>query len=221
MTIQRLLLCGLAGMMMNTTANAQCSRVRPIYTPPIYSPPSYGHHNPHHARDLFHNPYRTAALPELAPAPEHIQFGGFGHVDQLAARLEVLMNELCLDLYYNYSHNPGFQATYAEAYSLYNTAKFIHAAEHNYDRTSIQQSLGGVDALFHHVQDDVRGWTRNPRRQIGTLGIITKINLAEETLHHLMDDVGVSSLPGREEPPAPIGGAPTALNVPPAPQFLN
>lgn len=217
MTIQRTLLCSLAGLILSTTANAQCSRVRPIYMPP-----AYGHlPHPHQARDLYHHTYRTVGLPELAPSPENIAFGGFSHVDELAARLEVLMNELCLDLYYNYSHNPGFRETYAEAYSLYSTAKFIHAAEHNYDRTSIQRSLGGVDALFHHVQDDVRGWTRIPRRQIGTLGIITKISLAEETLHHLMDDIGVQSLPGQEEPPAPAFGEPSNLPVPPAPQQLR
>lgn len=217
MTIQQTLLCSLAGLLISSTADAQCSRVRPIYPPP-----TYGHlPHPHQARDVFHRTFRTAGLPELAPNPQSIVFGGCSHVDQLAARLEILMNELCLDLYYNYSHNPGFHDTYAEAYSLYSTAKFIHASEHNFDRTSVQRSLAGVDALFHHVQDDVRGWTRFPRRQIGTLGIITKISLAEETLHHLMEDVGVQSLPGREEPPVPGFGQPGILNVPPAPDVLR
>lgn len=217
MTIQRTLLCSLAGLILSTTANAQCSRVRPIYTPP-----SYGHlPHPHQAREVFRPSYRTVGLPEFAPNPESITFGGCSHVVQLAARLEVLMNELCLDLYYNYNHNPGFQATYAEAYSLYSTAKFIHASEHNFDRTSVQRSLAGVDALFHHVQNDVQGWTRIPRRQVGTLGIIAKINLAEQTLHQLMQDVGVHTLPIHEEPPVPDFGGPAILSVPPAPAEIR
>lgn len=213
MTIQRTLLCSVAGLILSTTANAQCSRVRPIYTPP-----TYGHlPQPRQAREVFRPSYRTAGLREQAPTPLSITFGGCSHVDQLAARLEVLMNELCLDLYYNYNHNPGFQATYAEAYSLYSTAKFIHASEQNFDRTSVQRSLAGVDALFHHIHDDVRGWMRIPRRQIGTLDIATKINLAEETLHQLMQDVGVHPLPIHEEPPVPEFGQPGILSVPPVP----
>ncbi len=233
MTIQRLLLCGLSGLLLPIsaadTATAQCSRVRPIH---ITSP--YGQRPlPYRTAWEPHHVQRPVSYPVAPPSPAGIEYGGFSHVDELAARLEVLMNELCLDLYYNYSHNPGFRETYAEAYSLYNTAKFIHAAEHQYDRTSVQRSLAGVDALFHHVQDDVRGWTRIPRRQIGTLGIVTKIQMAEETLHHLMDDVGVQSLPAPEEPPIPGGfpgapagggfpagdGFPAALSVPSPPQL--
>ncbi|MEZ6064045.1 MAG: hypothetical protein R3C19_27175 [Planctomycetaceae bacterium] len=216
MTIQRTLLCSLAGILITASANAQCRRTRPVIIEPV-RPIHHGHHGI--------DPHRTVLLPapvlEVPPAPSEIHFGACEHVDQLAAELEVLMNELCLDLYYNYSHNPGFQETYTEAYSLYQTARLIHAAEHNFDRATVQRQLTGVDALFHHVQDDVHGWTRIPRRQIGTLGIIAKINLAEEALHHLMDDVGVSALPIREEPPAPSLLEQTALSVAPAPQFLR
>lgn len=160
---------------------------------------------------------------ETAPTPQEISFGGFGHVDDLAMRLETLMNELCLDLYYNYSHNPGFQETYSEAYALLENARFIHAAEHNADRDVIRQKLGGADALFHHIQDDVRGWSRVHHRQIGTLGILTKMEMSESVLHHLMNDVGVSPV-APEQAPVPVGGPevappPTALSpsaLPPA-----
>ena len=36
-----------------------------------------------------------------------------------------------------------------------------------------------------------------------------------------MDDIGVQSLPGQEEPPAPAFGEPSNLPVPPAPQQLR
>ncbi len=68
---------------------------------------------------------------------------------------------------------------------------------------SVQAQLEGADALFHHIEDDVRGWSRIPRRQIGTLGIQTKLSITEDTLHHLMKDVGVTATTGLEEPPAP------------------
>jgi len=216
MTIQRTLLYSLAGLLISSSANAQCRRTRPVIIDPVRSI-----HHGHYEADLYRTVLRPAPVLEVPPSPSEIHFGACEHVDELAAELEVLMNELCLDLYYNYSHNPGFQETYAEAYSLYQTARFIHAAEHNFDRVTVQRQLGGADALFHHVQDDVRGWTRIPRRQIGALGIIAKINFAEEALHHLMDDVGVSALPIREEPPVPALLEQAALSVPPAPQFLR
>lgn len=167
------------------------------------------HHGTYSVRNGVHLYYpQTAAVGavELAPVPEQLVFGGFGHVDDLALRMETLLNDLCLDLYYNYSHNPGFGETYTEAYSLLQTAKYIHDAEHNRDRDAIRSRLGGADALFHHIQDDLRGWTRIHRRQIGTLGILTKMEMTEATLHHMMNDVGVNPVSEPEQAPRPLGG---------------
>ncbi|MEZ6124913.1 MAG: hypothetical protein R3C49_17330 [Planctomycetaceae bacterium] len=212
MTIQRPTLCALALLVLTLTgagtANAQCSRTRTLYSS------GYGGYHHHHAQYPVHVPVtvhhpvytQTAMLPSI---PSSTTFGSYGHVDELAFRLEILLNELCLDLYYNYSHNPGFAETYAETFGLYQIAKSIHAAEHNYDRNAVRQQLAGADSLFHHIQGDVSGWSRNSHVQIGTLGIITKMSMAEETLHHLMEDVGVSVAASLQQPPVP--------NVPPAP----
>jgi hypothetical protein len=153
--------------------------------------------------------------------PQEITFGGFSHVDDLAIRLEDLANQLCLDLYYNYSHNFEFRVTYAEAYQVLEVARFIHNAEHHQDRAAIQKRLQGLDDLFHHVQDDVCGWSRHHHRQIGTLGVLSKMDLLEDTLHHLMNDVGVSQAPGvNEKAPRPDDHeeeqAPAPLTLPTA-----
>ncbi|MCA8991730.1 MAG: hypothetical protein KDA69_18215 [Planctomycetaceae bacterium] len=135
-----------------------------------------------------------------------IEYGSFSHVDDLAARLEYMANELCLDLYYNYSHNRGFDVTYGEAYQILEAARFVHALEHHHmDRQAIRSRIGGLDALFHHVQDDVRGWSRHHHRQVGTLGIIAKMDQMEATLHHLMNDIGVAATAEGEVAPAPGG----------------
>jgi hypothetical protein len=123
--------------------------------------------------------------------PVQIEFGGFTHIDDLAARLDRLANELCLDLHYNYSHNPGFEETYAEAYQVLEAAEYIHAAEHQQDRQAIAERVGGLDRLFHHVQDDVRNWSRDNHRQVGQLSLPSRLDLMETTIHHLMHDVGV------------------------------
>lgn len=62
-----------------------------------------------------------------------------------------------------------------------------------------------MDALFHHVQDDVRDWSRRHRRQIGQLGILSKMDMIESALHHLMNDVGVHEAGVPEPAPGGIG----------------
>jgi len=151
-----------------------------------------------------------------------VEYGGFGHVDDLAARLEQQANEFCLDLHYNYSHNQGFKETYREAYSIMQIAEFIHEAEHEGDRRAIREKLAGIDQLLHHVQEDVRGWSRHQHQQVGQLGILSKLDLMESTIHHLMNDVGVAPTPepGNERAPAPDGDlrrAPEPLKTAPPP----
>ena len=203
MTIQKTALFGLTLLLYGSSANAQyCARAHTVYAYPSYHQ-LYRLSYPT-SRSSYSSPHHPQTV-ELPPSPADVSSGGFSHVDELAARLEVLMNQICLELYYNYSQNHDFHATYAEAYVLYQTTRYIHAAEHNYDRETVRQRLSGADALFHHIQDDVRGWRRVSRRQIGTLGIAAKLEMAEETLHHLMEDVGVTVTVESEEPPAPQG----------------
>ncbi|MCO6042408.1 hypothetical protein NG895_00670 [Aeoliella sp. ICT_H6.2] len=140
-----------------------------------------------------------------SPQPVVMTFGGYTHVDELALALETQLNELCLDLHYNYQHNHGYVETYTEAYSLLQTAKHVHAAEHQGDRETIRQHLGGMDSLFHHIEDDVRGWSRHQHRQIGQGGLLTKCEQVEATLHHLMYDVGVHLAAAGEQAPPPPG----------------
>ncbi len=147
--------------------------------------------------------------------PQDVGFGTFSHVDDLAVRFESLANELCLDLYYNYSHNVDFRGTYSEAYQVLEVARYIHDSEHRQDRVAIQNQLGGLDGLFHHVQDHVRGWARRHRRQIRNLGIQSKMNLLESMLHHLMSDAGVKLQSDTvEQAPRPEEQAPAPLSPP-------
>ncbi|MCA9133523.1 MAG: hypothetical protein KDA45_10230 [Planctomycetales bacterium] len=64
------------------------------------------------------------------------------------------------------------------------------------------------------MQDDVRGWSRIHRHQIGHLGIVSKMERIESTLHHLMNDVGVHPEAAASQAPPPALGAP--LPLPPA-----
>lgn len=211
MTFHRILLPGIAALLMTASASAQCYRsssvvLRPSYRPWVAPQVTYRRH--------LINP--LAPTLETAPDPAAIQFGACSSVDAFASRLEILMNEICLDLYYNYTHNIDFHATYTEAYTLYQMARSIHASVHNFDREAVCQQLDGADALFHHIEDDVCDWTRIHRRQVGTLGLRAKMDLAEEALHCLMKDVGVHVTPGLQEAPAP-----GSLPLPAAPVRLR
>jgi hypothetical protein len=151
-------------------------------------------------------PYVNGDGSHAAAKPVAIKFAGYSHVDDLAGRLERQANDLCLDLHYNYRHNRGFAATYREAYEILETAQYIHDKEHQGDRAEVARRVDELDGLFHHVQDDIQGWSRRNVRQIGRGGVRTKLGQLEATLHHLMNDVGVKGVHGGPLPaPTPAG----------------
>lgn len=189
---------------------------------------------PHASRPTHHGAYhvrndRNYYIPSTAPVeaqhvvstPVVVEVGSFSHPDDLAARLESLVNEFLLDLHFNYSHNHGFRETYAEAYQLLEVARFVHAAEHQDDRQSMRYQLNGMDTMFHHIQDDVRGWSRQHHRQTGRHGILSKMDMIQSALHHLMNDVGVHQTPvaetyGQAPPLADVAIAPLTTTPPPS-----
>jgi hypothetical protein len=121
------------------------------------------------------------------------RFGGFSHVDDLAYSLEKQANLLCWELYYNYQHNPGYRETYREVYEMAQVAKFIHGLEHARNRQRLKEEALRMDSLFHHIERDMASWTAHHHRRVGQGGLTSKLEVFEETLHHLMDDVGVRS----------------------------
>ncbi len=157
-----------------------------------------------------------------AHIPREIAFGGFSHIDDLAVELEQRANDLCLELHYNYQHNPGFRTVYREAYEILTTAKYIHGLEHAGNRDKLRQAAGELDGLFHHVQGHVSDWTGHRHRTVGYGGLADKVAAVEETLHHLMDDVGVRPVEGLEQAPPAAGfeAVPSVeVGPPPAPPF--
>ncbi len=170
---------------------------------------------------------QVAERPPQPIQPVAVEFGGFSHVDDLAARLDALANEFCLDLHYNYRHNPGFAETYGEAYQILQAAKYAHGNEHNGDRQALARAITEMDPLFHHVEEDVTDWSRDHHRQIGNLGIIDKMQQIENLIHHLLYDVGVKPAHdggGPEQAPPPSGGveqAPPPAGAAPAPRNFS
>ena len=142
--------------------------------------------------------------PVQAAQPVQMQFGGFARCEDLAGRLETEANRLCLDMFYNYQHNQGFQETYKEAYSLLESAKYVHAKQHQGDRDAIRHHVTQMDGLLHHVQGELRQWSRQNSRPIGSGDVIEKSSAVEAILHHLCYDVGIE--PHGDDEPAPAPG---------------
>ena len=172
-------------------------------------PQANGHNRGnYYVRDggYYYIPHRTSD--HQTHRPKQVTFGSFSHVHDLAIRFERLSNEFCLNLHYNYSRDPGFRETYREAYQMLQIAKYIHEADHELDRRAIRKQLSGVDQLFHHIQEDVRGWSRFHRGQIEHKEIVSQMTLIESTLHHLMNDVGVKPTPFRRQGADDVDQAP-------------
>lgn len=92
-------------------------------------------------------------------------------------------------------------------------ARYIHGLEQYGDRDELRSQLQGLDTRFHEVQVQVRGWSRQPTQQVGEFGIFTKMEQIEESLHQLMEDVGVPAVPAYGQPSMPVAYD----NMPPIP----
>lgn len=158
---------------------------------------------------------RVAQRPAKPVQPTAVEFGGFSHVDDLSGRLATMANELCLELHHNYGHNPGFAPIYAEAYQILDAAKYAHSKEHQGDRAGLARTLGGLDPLFHHVQEEMAAWNRNERKTIGQLSIDDKLQQMEALLHHTLFDVGVKPQHDEHSEQAPLPDGSGVEQAPP------
>jgi hypothetical protein len=131
-----------------------------------------------------------ASRPSAVYVPVALRFGAFQHTEQLAARLEALTSQFCLDLHYNYQHNPGFKDVYRESYQMLQAVKFIRGGAHGGDRRTIRRTAKNIDTMVQHVQDDVRNWSGAQRRQVGELSLPAKLEEMEALTHHLLFDAG-------------------------------
>lgn len=153
------------------------------------------------------------ALPEgIAPQSVKLEFGGFQRVDDLSGRLEIEANRWCLDMHYNYRHNPAFAATYREAYQVLAAAKYVRSSGRPSDREEIRKVVAAAEPVFHQVQEKIKSWTREERRPVGEGGVNVKTEVVESILHHLLYDVGAK--PQHEA--IPEEQAPTPSEVTPA-----
>lgn len=192
------------------------------YVVPHYD--SHHHHGSYYVQDnayyytptpvtrIISGPQTASVVPvQVVEKPVALTFGGYARCEDLAGRLATDANRLCLDMHYNYQHNPGFAATYREAFDLLQAAKYVHAKEHQGDREAIRQQVTNMDRLFHHVQEEMARWTRHHHRQVASGGVIEKSSSVEALLHHLCYDVGVEPHhDGEEAAPAPGVGEESA-----------
>ena len=151
----------------------------------------------------------------IAPQSVKLEFGGFQQTEDLASRLEIEANRWCLDLHYNYSHNPDFATAYRQAYKVLLAAKYAHSAEHAQDRQAIRGEAAAAEMSFHEVQAAIANWTRIERRIIGAGDLAAKTATVEAILHHLLYDVGVEATHGEtpdEQAPPPEVDVPPALS---------
>ncbi len=152
--------------------------------------------------------------------PTVYTYGARNHLDELAITLQRQANDITWDMYRNYQGNFEFTETYTEMYELLQSAKHLHDVIHNTprhlcrnDNSHIVSDLHEMDALFHHIEDDIVNWvpTRHPHHYFHAHGNLqSRIEEMEETLHHLMEDYGIQS---NISNPPPVSGA----TPPPAP----
>lgn len=145
----------------------------------------------------------AAPLPDVVvQKPAEFSFGGFARYQDLSGRLVMDVNALCLDMHHNYQDNKNFSEVYAEAYNVLQAAKYLQGNDHKGDHDAIGKRVAEVHRQFHHVMDEMRGWTRTANKQVGPNGLEEKSADVEAVLHHLVFDAGI-----KQEEEHAVGGA--------------
>lgn len=173
--------------------------------------PTYPH-TPHYPPATDYYPPAGSYPSQPGPHPNYV-FGAYEHVDELAAALETQTNLLCWTLHRSYQRNPGFAQTYREAYEMRATAKYLHDLEHHHgNRDRIRQVAADLDNQFHHIEQDVAAWSEdNDFHGVRGQGrIVADLRRVEDTLHHLMTDIGMKGQ-RLEAPAQPAAGGPPPL----------
>jgi len=164
----------------------------------------------------------------VAQGGARYEFAVRRHLDELAHRMWQDANEVCWEMVRFYGHNPGYRETYRKMYRVMKDAQHIHDLVHegyhfgHHDVDHIARDLFEIDRLFHDVERCIRGWSPSfpgERGDYGAFvhgrpsaeGLLRRMHLVEQTLHHLMADYGVKSqLPGPQTeiaPPRPLAPA--------------
>jgi hypothetical protein len=173
----------------------------------------------------FNPPPPGTVRTTVVPGRVVYRFGAKQHMDDLAVTLTRQLKAVCLEMHRDYQGNPGYRETYAEAYEAWQLSEHIHELVHDryhttrHDDDHLARDLNELDALFHHVEDDVAHWHRTHGHSHTvhghgrTYGRSTDLHVlmaqAEQTLHHAMDDYGSRSkyrtYTDNTVPPAPVG----------------
>jgi hypothetical protein len=127
-------------------------------------------------------------------APVELTFGGFARTTDLAARLAVEANALCLDLHYNFKGNAKFADVYADAHAVLQAAKLLEDGKA--DRKTQTARLADAQKRFERVLGELSDWKRTQTKLIGTNELAEKLVGVEAVMYHLCHDVGVK-LPAR------------------------
>ena len=143
-------------------------------------------------------------------------FGTCSNIDPLVHQLEDAVNELLLDMHYNYCDNPKFDSAYKKTYRLLVAAQEVHDAGEKNQRKRIRRALKGLDALTCQLQEEFKSWTCQPQYRCGIGTLRQKLSTVQWILLDLMHDAGVEPaelryLAGRNLVAPP-------LNVPPLPR---
>ncbi len=145
---------------------------------------------------------------QQAPEPTPVVFGGFAHVDELTGMLPVVANDLCLDMHYNYQGNGGFDSAYRNAYAVLQSANSLQASHQAGNKEAIQAEVRNIDVMLHRIEEQTFNWTRHEQRQVGELGLLTKLEVTADITHHLMYDVGIEP-DADQHNPGPVNERPT------------
>ena len=199
--------------------HSQCFHNDSIFIVPHFDDRFHGTYHCHGGVYYYHpQTYATVGVQYVAQEPVVIQFGGYSNCMDLASRLEVHCNSLCLDLYHNYQHVDEFREYYSACFQLLDAARFIGANRDTTYYVEYGQYLQDMDYAMWQLQELSAAWERREVRKVSEAAIETQFGQANAMLQHLLYDVGIES--NVAETAAQEEFAPEELEFAPSPDQL-
>lgn len=150
------------------------------------------------------------------------------HIDDLAYTLRNQAVAVTREVYTGFRRTPQFEHLYSDVYEMYKLADHIHDVAHvRGSIPHIRSDMEEMDELFHHVEELVEQISRNSRSShrsryghhghYGHHGVSSfhlrrlhgLLEQMEDTMHHLLEDVGGGAATGVPVPPTRVVPVPS------------
>lgn len=133
----------------------------------------------------------TTAVAALVTIPGSARADTYDHMDMLALKLQKQTQALHREVDLHFKNTRSYRHLHEDIEQMEHLAAHIHELAHRHGSVAhLKADVDKLDRTFHHLEDVVRGLSRDRRIDFQTIRHIRQEMAGiNDTLHHLQDDL--------------------------------